>query len=150
MSIPELGLILEQSRKLNKCRGITGMLIYIEGQFARIKSRTISSSVSGMFMQILEGSKDEVEHIFNIICSDTRHHDILVLQKTDVPSGNFESWSMGFKSFALNDYYNVPGYFSLDDSFLASAELQSSNLPLQFLKSFYQRGMQESSVFDSV
>jgi len=149
MRTAELCLILEQSKKWNKDHGITGMLIYIQGQFAKISSRRISSEISGRFMQILEGSKYEVERIFNIICADPRHHDIIVLKREDIVSRNFESWTMGFKTFYLNDYCDVPGYFNLDSSFLRSEELQSSNIPLQFLKSFYRRGIQESTLFNS-
>jgi hypothetical protein len=150
MSESELCLILEQSKKWNEDHGITGMLIYIEGQFARINSRSIDSSLCGRFMQILEGSKIEVERIFNIISADLRHHDLIVLKRADESVRNFESWTMGFRSFTLDEYCGMNGYINLDDSYLSSAELQSSNIPLLFLKSFYQRGKQASPFINSV
>jgi len=147
MSDEELTNILTQSREWNTDHGITGMLIYIEGVFANTSTRQLSSQISGRFMQVLEGTKLEVEHIFSLIRTDHRHTDLRILQQSDVPARNFESWQMGFKSLTLDEYNADPGYFNLDDTFLVEDETQKMNTPLQFLRSFYQRGIKETAMF---
>jgi len=146
MADEELMRILEESRKGNTDHGITGMLIYIEGVFANTSTRHITSEVCGRFMQVLEGFKDDVDQILSLIRTDPRHSDLTILQQSQVSSRNFESWQMGFKSLTVDEYQANPGYFSLDDTFLCSEEIRS-NMPLQFLRSFYQRGMKEATVF---
>lgn len=149
MAENELLAILERSRKWNMDHGITGMLIYIEGIFARIGSREVYSELTGRFMQVLEGSQEEVERIFNCIQTDARHHSIMVLQKSSLSSRNFESWQMGFKSITLDEFKMGSADFDLDQSFASSTQAESSNLPLQFLKSFYHRGTSPTSLFTS-
>jgi hypothetical protein len=149
MSNEELLLILEQSRKWNLDHGITGMLIYIEGSFVSLSQRSLSSELSGRFMQVLEGTKLEVERIYNFIQTDPRHYDLILLDKGDLSARNFESWTMGFESLTENEYEDTPGYFNLDESFLQEQANQGSNIPLHFLKSFYQRGKAEITVLSS-
>lgn len=147
VSNKELQRILKESIQWNTDHGITGMLIYVEGLFASLEERSINSSVTGRFMQVLEGSKKEVEDIFSKIKLDKRHTDIVVLQREDKKFRDFENWWMGFQSFTLEEYSTLPGFFNLDSSFIDFAAEQSENRPLQFLKSFYQRGLQEDSIF---
>lgn len=149
MSEAELLDILEVSRKWNSDHHITGMLLYIEGLFANPNTRQIKSDLSGRFMQVLEGSKEEVDRVFAMIQIDPRHHNLTVLQQNSERERHFQNWKMGFKSLSLNDYQNTPGFFDLNPSFLNSSQLRSSGIPLQFLKSFYQRGSQETTIFCS-
>ena len=150
MSGDELLQILEQSRAWNKAHGITGMLIYIEGQFVHKDSRPIYSETTGRFMQVLEGSKQEVERIFNGIQADTRHHSVVVLQESAELSPNFETWQMGFKSITADEFKASPGYFNIDQLLCGAADAELSNLPLHFLKSFYQRGKSGTTLFSSL
>ena len=54
---------------------------------------------------------------------------------------------MGFKLLTLEEYNADPGYFNLDETFLGAEEMHMINTPLQFLRSFYQRGMKETAMF---
>jgi hypothetical protein len=139
MAEHELAGILEQSRDWNLKHGITGMLIYIEGLFVHTEGRTVSSKVTGRFMQVLEGSKQDIEDLFENIASDGRHHSLMILDQASIPSRNFESWQMGFTSLTVEQFKATPGHFNLDDTFLNSSASDVANLPLHFLKSFYQR-----------
>lgn len=98
-------------------------------------------------MQVLEGSKEEVDYIFKKIQADLRHHSIIVLQKSTEWSPNFESWQMGFKSITADEFLASPGYFNPDQPLVAPVKRGASGLPLQFLKSFYQRGKKQSTLF---
>ncbi|WP_051378848.1 BLUF domain-containing protein [Derxia gummosa] len=76
----ELAALLVQSRDRNARLGLTGVLLYRDGNF----------------MQALEGPADAVEQVWASIQRDPRHHDIITLMESTVQSRSFGSWSMGF------------------------------------------------------
>jgi hypothetical protein len=78
----DLKALLAQSRDKNKRLGITGLLLYKDGNF----------------MQVLEGAEDAVLATYASIQADTRHHGILELIRQPVQEREFASWSMGFKN----------------------------------------------------
>ena len=71
--------IMEQSRKNNPARGITGLLCYGDD----------------LFMQVLEGGRDEVCELYNSIVRDERHQNVRVLSYEEIPERRFGSWTMG-------------------------------------------------------
>ena len=71
--------ILETSRKSNPARGITGLLCFGED----------------LFMQVLEGGRDEVCELYNAIVRDTRHANVRLLSYEEIPERRFGSWTMG-------------------------------------------------------
>jgi hypothetical protein len=71
--------ILEASRKHNPERGITGILCH-SGQ---------------VFMQVLEGGRSEVNALYNLICRDPRHQDVVLLHYEEVSERRFAGWTMG-------------------------------------------------------
>ena len=72
-------VILAQSRAHNARLGITGILCY-----------------SGdIFMQVLEGGRDAVNHLYRRICSDSRHRDVIVLHHEEITERRFSNWTMG-------------------------------------------------------
>lgn len=72
--------ILRQSRRNNPPMGVTGALLYSDGNF----------------LQVLEGPHDAVEEVFERIQQDSRHHAMLVLLDTTAEEREFGDWSMGF------------------------------------------------------
>ena len=90
----ELRDMLKSSNVRNKEAGITGMLLYKDGQF----------------MQVLEGPEDAVKATFDRISRDLRHHGIIVLVKGAVKERRFPGWSMAFRDLNLPDHQDVPGY----------------------------------------
>jgi Sensors of blue-light using FAD len=71
--------ILEQSRSQNPPRGITGILCY-----------------SGdVFIQVLEGGRDEVCELFNAIVRDPRHTHVRLLAYDEIRERKFSNWTMG-------------------------------------------------------
>ncbi len=71
--------ILAQSRKNNPERGITGLLCY--GQ--------------DVFIQVLEGGRDEVCTLYNDIVQDGRHTNVRLLVYGEISERLFGSWKMG-------------------------------------------------------
>jgi FAD-dependent sensor of blue light len=76
----EVHKILEQSRRNNSLVGVTGTLIFN----------------SGIFAQVLEGARADLESTFERIQRDERHGDVQVLSFGAVQSRSFASWSMAF------------------------------------------------------
>ena len=70
--------ILDKANKNNLDMSVTGLLIYN----------------SGYFLQLLEGSKESVNKIYQKIAKDQRHSTIKVILKQEANSRIFESWAM--------------------------------------------------------
>jgi len=71
--------VLKASRENNHAKGITGFLC-----------------VSGdIFIQVLEGGRDEVCELFNAIVRDPRHANIRLLVYEEIGQRKFGSWTMG-------------------------------------------------------
>ncbi len=87
----ELLDLLATSRANNEQRGITGMMLYSDGNF----------------IQALEGDKETVLEIYAKIERDPRHRNLLIMTKREVPERTFPEWSMGFRNAAK--LRGVPG-----------------------------------------
>jgi hypothetical protein len=97
LSEEDLKALLAQSRDKNKRLGLTGLLLYKDGNF----------------MQVLEGAEDALLGTYASIQSDTRHHGILELIRQPVQEREFASWSMGFKNLKdvnLTEPLNSAGF----------------------------------------
>lgn len=86
MSDDELMEILTVSRKNNKEKGITGLLLYFDGSF----------------FQLLEGDKESVTSLFTTIAQDRRHTGVIKLYEQVSETRDFPEWSMGFKRIDQN------------------------------------------------
>jgi hypothetical protein len=104
MSEEELTLLLEKARQNNERLGITGLMIYIDGNI----------------IQMLEGEEEKVRAVYNRILSDPRHHGVLKLLDRPLDKRNFENWSMQFKSMSDAAAASIVGYNNLKkENFLA-------------------------------
>ena len=71
--------ILEQSRAHNPQLGITGILCYSDN----------------VFIQVLEGGRDEVCELYNTIARDRRHQEVRILNFEEIRERRFGAWTMG-------------------------------------------------------
>lgn len=71
--------ILAQSRRNNPQRGITGLLCF----------------TSDVFVQVLEGGRDEVCDLYNAIVRDERHSKVRLLAYEEIDERRFGNWTMG-------------------------------------------------------
>ena len=71
--------ILAQSRRNNTERGITGILCYSDD----------------IFLQALEGGRDDVCETFNAIVRDERHASVRILSFEEIGERRFGGWTMG-------------------------------------------------------
>jgi hypothetical protein len=76
--------ILAQSRKNNPVLGITGLLCIADN----------------LFIQVIEGGRDEVCELFNAIVRDDRHQQVRLLSYEEITERRFGSWTMGHVSIA--------------------------------------------------
>jgi hypothetical protein len=74
-----LDRILEQARNNNPALGLTGLLC-------------VSSN---LFVQVLEGGRDEVCEIYNAIVRDERHEQVRLLMFEEIAERRFGGWTMG-------------------------------------------------------
>jgi hypothetical protein len=71
--------LLEKSRTNNPRQGITGILCFSED----------------LFIQVLEGGRDEVCELFNAIVRDDRHRNVRILIYEEIRERRFGGWTMG-------------------------------------------------------
>lgn len=90
----DLRALLEQSRDKNARLGITGMLLYKDGNF----------------MQALEGPEDAVTGIYTRIQRDPRHHGVIELTRQEISEREFPAWSMGFRNLDDVNLQQTPGF----------------------------------------
>jgi hypothetical protein len=81
MKDQELAEILRVARRHNPVNGITGVLLYRDGNF----------------IQVLEGEPAAVEATFARIERDRRHRQVLVISREAQTERVFEHWAMGFR-----------------------------------------------------
>jgi Sensors of blue-light using FAD len=90
----QLEHLLNECRRNNGSAGVTGMLLYKDGNF----------------MQCLEGPKEAIQTLEAKIRSDPRHRGMIVLLTEDDVQPEFREWAMGFKKLDPNTAIEVPGY----------------------------------------
>jgi len=74
-----LDSILEHSRKKNPALGVTGILCVSEN----------------LFIQLIEGGRDEISNLYNTIARDHRHEQVRLLDYEEVDRRQFGNWAMG-------------------------------------------------------
>jgi hypothetical protein len=90
----QLGELLEVSRRKNIACAVTGLLLYI----------------SGNFIQLLEGEQADVTSTLARIKQDPRHRGIITLLNEDCEKRDCADWSMGFEKVDGPDAKELPGY----------------------------------------
>jgi Sensors of blue-light using FAD len=78
----DITALLERVRTINAERGLTGMLLYIEGGF----------------FQVLEGDDAVVDEVYGRIMRDPRHSKITLIIREPIATRDFSEWTMGFRT----------------------------------------------------
>ena len=78
----EIEYLLERARQRNREYGITGVLLYIGGNF----------------MQYIEGPKDNLDVIYKIILEDEQHTGIILISREPIEQRQFGEWSMAYQT----------------------------------------------------
>ena|GEM_PF-1854263 len=86
--------LLEQAREKNKRLGISGILLYRDGNI----------------LQTLEGDQAVVEELFQTIVRDPRHTGVSVLLRGAIEAREFPDWSMAFRDLSIETEATLPGF----------------------------------------
>ncbi len=92
-----LEAILDSAVRHNQENGVTGMLLYKDGNF----------------LQVLEGLPPAVTETFGRVAADPRHRDVTVIQREPVARREFGDWHMGFRLLADRDAPANPAFAPL-------------------------------------
>lgn len=80
VDLNEFKRILLQAQTNNQRRDLTGMLAFN----------------SKIFLQALEGSRDQVNELYSKLMRDPRHNTVTVLGYKEIEERHWSGWSMGF------------------------------------------------------
>jgi len=119
----DLEELLKVSKGNNGRCGVSGLLLYHEGNF----------------MQLLEGPKLQVEALEARIVRDPRHRGYICLLQRQIEQATFAGWSMGFRRLKKEDFPGKPGFsdFLLPQNHAySSASTANGNRALTLLYSF--------------
>jgi hypothetical protein len=75
----ETDAILDSSRQHNIANGITGILCY----------------GGGIYLQAIEGGRNQVNELYGHILRDARHKDVVLLHYEEITERRFGGWTMG-------------------------------------------------------
>lgn len=70
--------IVATARRVNPQLNVTGMLLWSDSRFA----------------QLIEGPADSLDLLYGRLLADSRHHDLNMLARWDIPNRLFPDWSM--------------------------------------------------------
>lgn len=87
MSTPQLHELLDQSRVKNRRLGISGAMLYQDGNI----------------IQVLEGEADVVEDLFGTIDRDPRHGGVIRIFDGWSETKQFGDWAMAFGDLSADD-----------------------------------------------
>jgi hypothetical protein len=90
----QLADLLDASRRRNASCGVTGLLVYLNGNF----------------IQLLEGAREDVAATRVRIETDPRHRGMITLLEGDCDGRDFENWSMAFEKLDDPTAAELPGY----------------------------------------
>nr|WP_255518073.1 BLUF domain-containing protein [Fulvivirga sp. M361] len=119
LSKKDLKEISRVSSSNNAKEGISGMLLYVEGEF----------------LQLLEGEKEKVLTTFSRISIDGRHTDINIICESHQKQRQFEEWNIGFYSLTGKEFQDKTGFKSIKSYF--EADKYQDEIMLVFLLKQY-------------
>lgn len=106
LSRDELVDLLAKSRAANARLGITGLLLYKDGNV----------------MQVLEGEAQNVRALYARISRDPRHQGLIVLLDGTAEKRQFPEWSMAYRDLNDAEVREMPGYSEFLNTNLTGAE----------------------------
>lgn len=124
-SVDDLSTLLAVSRKNNAELGITGMLLYKDGNF----------------MQVLEGDERTVRALYEKIGVDPRHSGEITLQQGFVDERQFPDWSMGFRDLNSPEIRATQSYSEFLNTPLTGQEFSGDPSRSQKLLLTFKRTM---------
>jgi hypothetical protein len=130
LSRDDLREIAHQAKARNRRLGVSGLLLYVEGDF----------------LQVLEGPAAAVEQLFEMIEADPRNKWVTRLSTERILRRAFEDWSMGCFEVGLEDIEGE-AFFILDSGQPRVRPRFSGDFTV-FLEQFYARNRARGQIDD--
>jgi Sensors of blue-light using FAD len=122
LAVPELERLHQQAMARNGRHGVTGVLLYNDGNF----------------MQYIEGPAAEVDRLYQSIRADVRHRALIELLNEPVAHRSFAQWHMGLAQATDSDVLAL-STASWEQVRAATATGQANSTGLTLLLSFWQQ-----------
>jgi hypothetical protein len=123
-----LRLLLDQCATANKAVGVTGMLLYKDGNF----------------IQVLEGKQQSVRGVYAKIGRDPRHRGMIALLHGEIADRQFPNWSMGFRELSQAPGSIEKGYSDFMNLSFTPAQFASNPTQAQALLLIFKAGMERN------
>jgi hypothetical protein len=94
LSDKDLQELLDQCRRDNAARNVTGVLFYSHGNIA----------------QLIEGDAEVLEPLFDVISRDGRHSNVVKLIDKPITVRSFSDWSMAFHPLEAGGFEALQGF----------------------------------------
>lgn len=121
-STEALNVLLHHARENNAARNITGMLLHADGNF----------------IQYIEGERDTVVGLFDLISRDNRHRNILKMADGEIVERLFPDWWMGCHELAAGGFVER-GLFDLTATTLeAHLDPDMPRAAIAMMRQFYR------------
>jgi hypothetical protein len=122
LSADDIAQILLTSRENNGRRGITGILLYKDGNV----------------LQVLEGDEENVHRLFDTIKQDVRHRGVICMYEKVIECRDFPEWTMAFHDLNAEGARYLAGYSDLMAPDFDLSTLKSSDA-LKLIRVFKAR-----------
>lgn len=127
LTAPELESLLSSARRQNQQNGITGVLLYNEGDF----------------MQCLEGPEDMALLTYQRILSSSQHKNVIELMNERVAQRGFQDWEMGLARPTKSELLALStARWKMQADRVAA--LQQAPAGLQLLQAFWRTARRET------
>jgi hypothetical protein len=123
----EITQIIATSNKNNSAHDVTGALLYS----------------GGYFCQVIEGSQDALEELYETIQMDDRHGQVTILHYEPIAARNFSEWAMALAGIEDNKRFDIEGVLASKD------ELKIKNTGKDLVNVLDQMIKQHQSVLKS-
>jgi hypothetical protein len=100
------GTILRSAKAHNAANGITGVLC--QGR--------------GVYLQVLEGERNQIDTLYARIVQDKRHHNVVLRQQADINRRRYGHWAMAHVDMAHLPDEQAAQQNPAFDPYLATAE----------------------------
>lgn len=121
----ELLDLMARSRENNARVGLTGLLLYKDGNF----------------MQVLEGDEGAVRATYARIGQDRRHRGLLTLLQGPIDERSFPDWTMGLRELNSPEVLSSPGFSPFLNSPLTDREFSTDPSRCQKLLLTFKKSM---------
>ena len=117
LSDDELNYLLKSSKIKNKKYNITVLLLYIDGDF----------------LQVIEGEKQDVLNLFELIKRDERNRSIICVFNENVEKRQFPDWLMGFSQLTYHNLQKMDSFENITKTTLSNI---NDKVAITFINTF--------------